>query len=489
MCVCVCAEIRILWLKSQQRPSHLVSPSHHCHGVGSLLLTMIPTSVQGLVLPGGGLVRCRWRLGLGELAGEGRTLVALDDVPPGARLLSEKPTVVAGCRDELEARLAALLAADDSALAPAVPRASAAASGGQVAAAAAAAATFAFDFLDGGCWVFFSVLGVLNHACAGSEEANCCISVPFDAGAPEVDTFVHLVAVRGIRAGEVLRMPYFCPFALSQLDAMQVAHGFRCRCSCCRFGAPSTIAHRCAACGLRDSVKLSRCSRCRGVRYCSAECQRRHWKEHRSQCSAASPEDDDAAFLCTSQEEYDAAMAASGAALQEASQALRRRERFAGELALEESLQLAGSFLARRTDGSPALRGTHPFVYYASGNFVKQALSRLAMRLRLLGREPRGGCGALALRARRLLEACLDAALTVLPRFQVEVYSLLVDVRDLRDVVTNLQGLAPELEAHGLPNEGQISEEGLGEVFQWCTKTLDDFGDVLATYDTEDDDC
>jgi len=40
---------------------------------------------------------------------------------------------------------------------------------------------------------------------------------------------------------------------------------------------------RCKSCGTQQP-KLLVCSRCEGVRYCSAECQRRDWKEHKPSC-------------------------------------------------------------------------------------------------------------------------------------------------------------------------------------------------------------
>eukprot|EP00445_Apocalathium_hangoei_P014091 CAMPEP_0203882094 /NCGR_PEP_ID=MMETSP0359-20131031/26332_1 /ASSEMBLY_ACC=CAM_ASM_000338 /TAXON_ID=268821 /ORGANISM="Scrippsiella Hangoei, Strain SHTV-5" /LENGTH=447 /DNA_ID=CAMNT_0050802085 /DNA_START=22 /DNA_END=1362 /DNA_ORIENTATION=+ len=413
------------------------------------------------------------KVGLLDIAGEGRTLVALESILQGTRILSEKPTVVAGGRSELEECVASLLAEDPGVLAPALTPTDVSGSPGVAGFAAEAVARFSLDFLDGACWVMFRVLSVVNHACASSEEANCCLSVPFDAGAPAQGKVVDLIAVRNIQAGEPLRMPYTCPFAArSQLDALQAAHGFRCTCSTCRAPAPGAVVRGCAGCGARaGEVTLSRCSGCRSVMYCGADCQRRHRKEHKPSCGEGATKLDDAdrSFLEAAAQEFDAVMAASDAALCAASQALRARQRFTGESQLEESLVMAGSFLARRVDAAPALVGSQNFAYYARGNFVKQALSRLAMRLRLLGREPRGGCGHLASRACKHLEACLDVALLTLPRFHVEVFSLLCDVKDLGEVVENLLGLAPDLEANGRPDEGTISEEGLEEVSQWCS--------------------
>ncbi len=38
----------------------------------------------------------------------------------------------------------------------------------------------------------------------------------------------------------------------------------------------------CAECGRRK--QLQKCARCRGIHYCSAECQKEHWKVHKPDC-------------------------------------------------------------------------------------------------------------------------------------------------------------------------------------------------------------
>jgi hypothetical protein len=51
--------------------------------------------------------------------------------------------------------------------------------------------------------------------------------------------------------------------------------------------AAASASSACASCGARagqPGVKLMACSRCRGVVYCSAECQRRDWREHKPRC-------------------------------------------------------------------------------------------------------------------------------------------------------------------------------------------------------------
>jgi hypothetical protein len=46
-----------------------------------------------------------------------------------------------------------------------------------------------------------------------------------------------------------------------------------------------SMMYVCALCG-RYSEIMSKCGRCLGVRYCNAECQKLHWKEHKNWCKA-----------------------------------------------------------------------------------------------------------------------------------------------------------------------------------------------------------
>eukprot|EP00425_Heterocapsa_triquetra_P001874 CAMPEP_0195059198 /NCGR_PEP_ID=MMETSP0448-20130528/6743_1 /TAXON_ID=66468 /ORGANISM="Heterocapsa triquestra, Strain CCMP 448" /LENGTH=492 /DNA_ID=CAMNT_0040089423 /DNA_START=36 /DNA_END=1510 /DNA_ORIENTATION=+ len=377
-------------------------------------------------LPADGLPRLgpghelRARLGVAALPGEGRTLVALAPIPAGSCILLERPALVASSRDALEDRAAAALAAEPRALAPAVlpegtPEARRL--------AATAVASYSFEFLDGANMTLFRIIGVLNHACATSQEANCCLSVPFDAGSVAEDEPVGLLAVRPIAAGEPLRMPYLCPFAPpEQLHVLQQTHDFCCRCSTCRAEPVSLVVRCCAACGAEGGAEgssaLRRCSGCQAVLYCSVDCQRRHRHAHKAACW---PQDEqsESGFLQVAESEYNEVMAASDAALSAASDALRQRRRFHAESQLDDSLQRALRFLDQSVavrcrqsvngaagnsqgagdGGSWRLSAWHPFAHYARGNLVKQALTRLAMRHRLRGKEPPGGCGALAERA------------------------------------------------------------------------------------------
>lgn len=40
----------------------------------------------------------------------------------------------------------------------------------------------------------------------------------------------------------------------------------------------------CGKCGKKEAAKLKKCARCLRIKYCSAECQREHWAEHKREC-------------------------------------------------------------------------------------------------------------------------------------------------------------------------------------------------------------
>jgi TPR repeat protein len=51
-----------------------------------------------------------------------------------------------------------------------------------------------------------------------------------------------------------------------------------------------TTGHCCAECGADGGVSLKRCKSCMLVRYCNAECQRKHWAKHKKQCKLRAAE-------------------------------------------------------------------------------------------------------------------------------------------------------------------------------------------------------
>ena len=51
-------------------------------------------------------------------------------------------------------------------------------------------------------------------------------------------------------------------------------------------GEDGEAADVCASCGIAeiDEIKLKTCTACKFVRYCSVECQKKHWPQHKRAC-------------------------------------------------------------------------------------------------------------------------------------------------------------------------------------------------------------
>lgn len=45
----------------------------------------------------------------------------------------------------------------------------------------------------------------------------------------------------------------------------------------------------CAGCGKKSNIQMKRCSRCKTMTYCTTECQKAHWREHKLVCSEMEP--------------------------------------------------------------------------------------------------------------------------------------------------------------------------------------------------------
>ncbi|KAK0624465.1 N-lysine methyltransferase SMYD2 [Lasiodiplodia hormozganensis] len=52
------------------------------------------------------------------------------------------------------------------------------------------------------------------------------------------------------------------------------------------FNVGEVVENECETCG-KDSDTLLRCGRCRKVRYCNIECQKKAWKKHKQVCAPA----------------------------------------------------------------------------------------------------------------------------------------------------------------------------------------------------------
>ena len=51
-------------------------------------------------------------------------------------------------------------------------------------------------------------------------------------------------------------------------------------------GEDGEAADVCASCGIAeiDEIKLKTCTACKSLRYCSVECQKKHWPHHKRAC-------------------------------------------------------------------------------------------------------------------------------------------------------------------------------------------------------------
>lgn len=95
----------------------------------------------------------------------------------------------------------------------------------------------------------------------------------------------HVCRVVGVVVEQTLPFAPFFPgsphelFGMSRRKANKAAaspSGSQCAC-CLRF------AHG------NEEDKMKKCSRCRNVRYCSRECQKRHWNAHKANCKKGQP--------------------------------------------------------------------------------------------------------------------------------------------------------------------------------------------------------
>lgn len=83
-------------------------------------------------------------------------------------------------------------------------------------------------------------------------------------------------ALAALRAGEAARPPPArdAPASSSQAPEATAAQQ----------GTTGPVHRMCAAPGCGATSGLRRCSGCRAVRYCSVECSRVHWREHKAEC-------------------------------------------------------------------------------------------------------------------------------------------------------------------------------------------------------------
>eukprot|EP00746_Dinoflagellata_sp_MGD_P148551 gnl/MRDRNA2_/MRDRNA2_80742_c0_seq1.p1 gnl/MRDRNA2_/MRDRNA2_80742_c0~~gnl/MRDRNA2_/MRDRNA2_80742_c0_seq1.p1 ORF type:complete len:480 (+),score=56.12 gnl/MRDRNA2_/MRDRNA2_80742_c0_seq1:81-1520(+) len=171
-------------------------------------------------------------LRLGEVAGEGRCLVACRPFPAGTILLAETPIA----RDS-KALCAKHMSKNPSSfdLLRGHENLAAADMKGETRPFLVEVETNSFAF--GGKCVVFNAFSMLNHACATSTEEKACFSILSTGEEPVTDSLqVKLVATRDIEVDEPIRISYHELLAdpQSKLERIQAHCGGNCKCSVCR---------------------------------------------------------------------------------------------------------------------------------------------------------------------------------------------------------------------------------------------------------------
>jgi len=81
-----------------------------------------------------------------------------------------------------------------------------------------------------------------------------------------------------------------------QLSRLRAANYRRCSLTMSQrgiFTTPTSVCKACAYCGMRRELVASKvCGKCRGVHYCNAQCQTKHWRVHKSRCGVSDNEVD-----------------------------------------------------------------------------------------------------------------------------------------------------------------------------------------------------
>lgn len=89
-------------------------------------------------------------------------------------------------------------------------------------------------------------------------------------------------ALQTIEEGQEVLISYFgderSVSTNRRLEYLRDYYQFDCSCARC------TSAKDCYLCEEEESKYT--CSRCKGIKYCSAECQRKHWPSHKKECAA-----------------------------------------------------------------------------------------------------------------------------------------------------------------------------------------------------------
>lgn len=126
--------------------------------------------------------------------------------------------------------------------------------------------------------LYFS-LSFINHSCWPN-----CVQI-FDHGV------LHLYSVRDIKAGEELTICYILDNGMTNVErrnALGRIYNFDCTCPACIKSDELTplywIIKDLMLCHVCKQKAEYRCNKCKILRYCSSECQKKDWKSHKTTC-------------------------------------------------------------------------------------------------------------------------------------------------------------------------------------------------------------
>lgn len=133
----------------------------------------------------------------------------------------------------------------------------------------------AFEYVDN-VLVLYKTLSYANHSCWPNMQFSVPAAGSHDAlRANQAGWFT---ALRNIRAGEEITINYKEDIVdlVERRKILYRVYGFHCACTVCK-------EQFCPSCGKTFEQRM-RCGGCKNTYYCSRECQKSHWKNHRTSC-------------------------------------------------------------------------------------------------------------------------------------------------------------------------------------------------------------
>lgn len=127
--------------------------------------------------------------------------------------------------------------------------------------------------------LLFKLSSFYNNSC----EANCVFSI--------IDRKIYVVTLREIEAGEELTINYaYGNENCSVEQRRKMLHlqcGFFCNCKRCKREEKCLVCKRQPCDVMKENLLC--CTRCKSSFYCSVECQKTDWKQHKTVCKDMKP--------------------------------------------------------------------------------------------------------------------------------------------------------------------------------------------------------